>query len=319
MLHGPGDLRLEEVPDPHAGPGELVVRVDVALTCATDAKMLRVGAHPALGPLPAPLGHELAGTVVEAGAGAAGRAGGRRRRGRQLGPVRSLPRLRRGEGEPVRARIVYLTGRVRRARAVPAAIVARNVLPRPAALASAVYTRNKEKASNEVGMRGKLHRAAGRHDARPSCSRCSQRLNADDAVDGILVQLPLPKQIREQRVLDAIAPEQGRRRLPPDQRGPARPRAGRRSCRARRAACMQLLAEAGVELEGARAVVVGRSNIVGKPMAQLLLAAQRDRHDRALAHARPRRASAARPTCSSSAVGKAKLVQRRLGQGRARS
>ena len=99
-----------------AGPGEIVVAPDAALTCATDAKMLRVGAHPALGPLPAPLGHELAGTVVEVGAGRGGGARRRRGRGRQLRALRALPRLRRGEGEPVSAdRVPHR--RVRRARA----------------------------------------------------------------------------------------------------------------------------------------------------------------------------------------------------------
>lgn len=69
ILHGAGDLRLEDVPDPVAGPGEIVIDVTSALTCATDAKMMAAGAHPALGPLPAPLGHEVAGVVREAGEG----------------------------------------------------------------------------------------------------------------------------------------------------------------------------------------------------------------------------------------------------------
>ena len=69
ILHGAGDLRLEDVPDPRPAPGEVVVRVLAALTCATDAKMMRVGAHPALGRLPAPLGHEVAGVVEAVGAG----------------------------------------------------------------------------------------------------------------------------------------------------------------------------------------------------------------------------------------------------------
>ena len=59
---------------------------------------------------------------------------------------------------------------------------------------------------------------------------------------------------------------------------------------------MILLEEAGVELEGAEAVVIGRSNLFGKPMAQLLLAGQRHRHDVPLAHARPRRRLRAAPT-----------------------
>ena len=60
---------------------------------------------------------------------------------------------------------------------------------------------------------------------------------------------------------------------------------------------MELLESAGVELEGAEAVVVGRSNLFGKPMAQLLLARQRDRHDLPLAHARPAPRCARAPTC----------------------
>ncbi|HSJ73561.1 MAG TPA: alcohol dehydrogenase catalytic domain-containing protein, partial [Miltoncostaeaceae bacterium] len=69
FLHGAGDLRLEEAADPEPGPGEIVVRVDAALTCATDAKMMAAAAHPALGPLPAAFGHEAAGTVAAVGAG----------------------------------------------------------------------------------------------------------------------------------------------------------------------------------------------------------------------------------------------------------
>ena len=60
---------------------------------------------------------------------------------------------------------------------------------------------------------------------------------------------------------------------------------------------MELLAQAGVELEGAEAVVVGRSNLFGKPMAQLLLARERDGHDLPLAHARPRARCARGRTC----------------------
>ena len=133
MLHGPGDLRLEEVPDPHAGPGELVVRVDVALTCATDAKMTRAGAHPALGPLPAPLGHEVAGTVVEAGAGA-GQAAGDRVVVANSAPCGVCGPCREGRANLCEA-IVYLTGAFAERLRVPAPIAARNTLPLPPGLA----------------------------------------------------------------------------------------------------------------------------------------------------------------------------------------
>src|SRR5438105_615240 len=71
--------------------------------------------------------------------------------------------------------------------------------------ASVVYTRNKEKASNEVNMRGRLHRLPeGTSEAK--LLELVHALNMDDAVDGILVQLPLPKTIAEIRVLDAVDP-----------------------------------------------------------------------------------------------------------------
>lgn len=137
--------------------------------------------------------------------------------------------------------------------------------------ASVVYTRNKEKAASEVGVRGKLHKLP------PETSEVEllalvRRLNDDPTVDGILVQLPLPKHIREQSVLDAIDPAKDVDGFHPMNAGLLS--SGRPSlvpCTP--VGCMRILKEAGVELAGARAVVVGRSNIVGKPMAQLLLAA----------------------------------------------
>jgi methylenetetrahydrofolate dehydrogenase (NADP+)/methenyltetrahydrofolate cyclohydrolase len=137
--------------------------------------------------------------------------------------------------------------------------------------ASVVYTRNKEKAALEVGVRGKLHKLPAETGEAELLSLV-RRMNADDAIDGILVQLPLPKHIREQAVLDAIDPTKDVDGFHPMNAGLLS--VGRPSlvpCTPR--GVMRLLAEAGAPLEGARAVVVGRSNIVGKPMAQLLLAA----------------------------------------------
>ncbi|MCC6552516.1 MAG: bifunctional methylenetetrahydrofolate dehydrogenase/methenyltetrahydrofolate cyclohydrolase FolD [Polyangiaceae bacterium] len=136
--------------------------------------------------------------------------------------------------------------------------------------ASVVYTRNKEKASNEVGMRGRLHRLPA-ETTEGELLRQIAALNADPLVDGILVQLPLPRAIREHRVLDAIDPAKDVDGFHPVNAGLlATGRPGLVPCTPR--GCMRLLAEAGAALAGARAVVVGRSNIVGKPMAQLLLA-----------------------------------------------
>jgi L-iditol 2-dehydrogenase len=69
VLYGSEDLRMERVPVPHAAPGELVLRVDAALTCGTDLKVYRRGYHAMMLTPPIPFGHELAGTVVEAGDG----------------------------------------------------------------------------------------------------------------------------------------------------------------------------------------------------------------------------------------------------------
>jgi len=137
--------------------------------------------------------------------------------------------------------------------------------------ASQIYTRNKEKAAAEVGIRGKLH-VLPVDATENELMALLDRLNADETVDGILVQLPLPKQIREQRVLDAIRPDKDVDGFHPMNVGLLA--SGRPSlvpCTPR--GSMKLIALADRKLEGARAVVVGRSNIVGKPMAQLLLAA----------------------------------------------
>jgi methylenetetrahydrofolate dehydrogenase (NADP+)/methenyltetrahydrofolate cyclohydrolase len=135
--------------------------------------------------------------------------------------------------------------------------------------ASQVYTRNKEKAANEVGMRGRLHRLPATTSEAELLALVAT-LAADDLVDGILVQLPLPAQIREQRVLDAVPPAKDVDGFHPINAGLlASGRPALVPCTP--LGCMRLLRESGVDLKGARAVVVGRSNIVGKPVAQLLL------------------------------------------------
>ncbi len=141
--------------------------------------------------------------------------------------------------------------------------------------ASQIYTRNKEKAAADVGIRSRLH-VLPVDTAESDLMALLDRLNTDEEVDGILVQLPLPKQIREQRVLDAIRPDKDVDGFHPVNAGLLA--SGRPSlvpCTPRGSMKLIALAQSSREgkLDGARAVVVGRSNIVGKPMAQLLLAA----------------------------------------------
>jgi methylenetetrahydrofolate dehydrogenase (NADP+)/methenyltetrahydrofolate cyclohydrolase len=138
--------------------------------------------------------------------------------------------------------------------------------------ASAVYTRNKEKASNEVGMRGTLH-VLPASASEAELVALVRRLNDDPAIDGILVQLPLPKGIDAQRVLDLVEPGKDVDGFHPVNAGFLLLGRSGALVACTPSGCMRLLRLADTRLEGAHAVVVGRSNIVGKPMAQLLLAA----------------------------------------------
>ena len=135
--------------------------------------------------------------------------------------------------------------------------------------ASAVYVRNKIERTTAAGMRSIKHRL----DATTSQTELLaliDTLNEDDAVDGILVQLPLPKQIDEAAVINAVTPDKdvdgfhvvnaGRLATGQDALVPCTP-----------FGCLLLLRDQFGSLSGLNAVVVGRSNIVGKPMAQLLL------------------------------------------------
>lgn len=146
--------------------------------------------------------------------------------------------------------------------------------------ASHVYVRNKEKAATEAGLRSTVHRLAA-STTQAELLALVRRLGDDPAVDGILVQLPLPKPLDEAAVIDATNPDKDVDGFHPVSAGRlATGRPGFVACTPR--GCMRLLGLAlgktgadaeRVDLAGKRAVVVGRSSIVGKPMAQLLLAA----------------------------------------------
>jgi methylenetetrahydrofolate dehydrogenase (NADP+)/methenyltetrahydrofolate cyclohydrolase len=137
--------------------------------------------------------------------------------------------------------------------------------------ASAIYVGGKQKATAEVGMRGFDHRLAG-DASREEVVELIGQLNADPAVSGILCQLPVPAHLDGVELTGLIDPGKDVDGLTPVSAGLlALGRAGLRPCTP--LGVMELLAEAGAQLEGAEAVVVGRSNLFGKPMAQLLLGA----------------------------------------------
>lgn len=168
-----------------------------------------------------------------------------------------------------------------------AALADRGIKPRLAVVlvgedpASQVYVRSKGRMTVEVGMASFEHRLPA---TTPEVELLAliARLNADPAVNGILVQLPLPRHLNEAAVINAIAPEKdvdgfhilNVGRLATGQRAmvPCTP-----------LGCLMLLRDRLGDLAGKRAVVIGRSNIVGKPMAQLLL---RDNATVTVAHSR---------------------------------
>ena len=138
--------------------------------------------------------------------------------------------------------------------------------------ASAVYVGNKIKACEEVGIRSE-HHALPASTTTEELLNLIRSLNASDNVDGILTQLPLPSGVEERAIIEAIDPAKdvdgfhpvnvGRLALGRPVFVPCTP-----------AGIIELLEDSGIEIRGARACVVGRSQIVGRPMAQLLL--QRD-------------------------------------------
>jgi methylenetetrahydrofolate dehydrogenase (NADP+)/methenyltetrahydrofolate cyclohydrolase len=136
--------------------------------------------------------------------------------------------------------------------------------------ASQVYVRSKGKATREAGMESFEHRLSP-EVSQDELLALVDRLNSDEAVDGILVQLPLPAHVDEQAVIAAIDPDKdvdgfhvvnaGRLAVGLPALVPCTP-----------FGCLHLLKQQLGSLSGLDAVVIGRSNIVGKPMAQLLLA-----------------------------------------------
>ncbi|NLT57657.1 MAG: bifunctional methylenetetrahydrofolate dehydrogenase/methenyltetrahydrofolate cyclohydrolase FolD [Clostridiales bacterium] len=135
--------------------------------------------------------------------------------------------------------------------------------------ASQVYVRGKIKACKEIGIRSREHRLPGQTTERELLDLLAQ-LNADKSVHGILVQLPLPGHIDERRILSAVLPQKDVDAFHPENVGrivsgdyllaPCTP-----------AGILELLDRYDIPIEGRHCVVVGRSNIVGKPQAILML------------------------------------------------
>jgi methylenetetrahydrofolate dehydrogenase (NADP+)/methenyltetrahydrofolate cyclohydrolase len=137
--------------------------------------------------------------------------------------------------------------------------------------ASEVYVRNKHRACEEAGMRS-AHHGLPAETSESELLELVAELGADDDVDGILVQLPVPDHIDPDRVVAAIDPAKDVDGLTPVNAGLlAHGMPGLVPCTP--AGVMELLRHEGVELEGAEAVVVGRSKLVGVPVSRLLLAA----------------------------------------------
>lgn len=135
--------------------------------------------------------------------------------------------------------------------------------------ASHIYVRNKIKACEEIGIRSRRLTPPADISTEELVALVEQ-LNAADDVDGILVQMPLPSQIDSKRVLLAISPEKDVDGLHPLNAGNlATNRPGPRPCTP--SGILQILKRHNIPISGRRAVVVGRSDLVGKPMAFLLL------------------------------------------------
>jgi methylenetetrahydrofolate dehydrogenase (NADP+) / methenyltetrahydrofolate cyclohydrolase len=172
--------------------------------------------------------------------------------------------------------------------------------------ASAVYVRSKDRAAQAAGIAVRTIRLPADTAEEELLTRIA-RLNADPAVDGILVQLPLPAHIATQAVIEAVDPEKDVDGFHPLNIGRlATGHPGLVPCTP--LGVMKLLAGTGVALEGARALVLGRSSVVGRPMVTLLLGANATV---TVAHSRTRdlAAECRRADVLVAAVGKPELVR----------
>ncbi|HHW73380.1 MAG TPA: bifunctional methylenetetrahydrofolate dehydrogenase/methenyltetrahydrofolate cyclohydrolase FolD [Firmicutes bacterium] len=173
--------------------------------------------------------------------------------------------------------------------------------------ASKVYVRNKQRACEEVGINSTVHRLA-EDTTREQLLGLIEQLNADSKVHGILVQLPLPAHLDEEEVINAISPEKDVDGFHPSNVGklyigtkgliPCTP-----------AGVLELVKRTGVPIAGQNVVIIGRSNIVGKPAAALFL---RENATVTICHSRTKdvAAEARRADILIAAVGRPQLVKK---------
>ncbi len=135
--------------------------------------------------------------------------------------------------------------------------------------ASTVYVGNKKKACEYIGIKSLAYELP-EETTEEELLQIIDKLNKDDSVNGILVQLPVPKQINDEKIINAISPLKDVDGFSPASVGALSiGQKGFLSCTP--AGIIQLLKRSNIDIEGKECVVVGRSNIVGKPMAMLLL------------------------------------------------
>ena len=135
--------------------------------------------------------------------------------------------------------------------------------------ASQIYVNNKRKACHKIGINSVEH-LLDESVSEKTLLGVIDKLNKDDTIDGILVQLPLPDKIRDKRVLEKIDPDKDVDGFHPVNVGRLTVDSpGLRPCTP--AGIIEMLKRAGVEITGKKAVILGRSNIVGKPVATMLL------------------------------------------------
>jgi L-iditol 2-dehydrogenase len=136
VFHGPGDLRAEEIPIPTPGAGEVVLRIDAALTCGTDVKTLRRG-HPVMIPrVPTVFGHEFAGTVAAVGRGVPGVHEGDRIVAANSAPCHGCPSCQAGRANLCED-LLFVNGAYGEFIALPPRLVERNIVPLPSTIPAA--------------------------------------------------------------------------------------------------------------------------------------------------------------------------------------